>query len=174
MKYNILNKKNKNTNMNNLINNTVESTLREIGLTFEHKGESFYFNLDDDYVNLPFLIVADEEKEILTVIGYFPIKVAKEKLDKMYMLINELNNMSLIGLFSIDSKDGELTFRLSNNVDGGAINTNIVKTCFLQALYRLRNCFNDIITTMYGEQQTTYSLENLIMEENYNEKKSIS
>ena len=90
------------------------------------------------------------------------------------MLVNELNNRALIGFFSIDSKDGELTFRLSNNVDGGAINTNIVKTCFLQALYRLRNCFNDIITTMYGEQQTTYSLENLIMEENYNEKKSIS
>ena len=60
--------KNKNTNMNNLINSTVESTLREIGLTFEQKGERFYFNLDDDYANLQFLIVADEEKEILTVI----------------------------------------------------------------------------------------------------------
>ena len=69
------------------------------GLTFEQKGEGFYFNLDDDYANLQFLIVADEEKEILTVIGYFPIKVAKEKLDKMYKLINELDGSTEPSLF---------------------------------------------------------------------------
>lgn len=38
-------------------------------------------------------------------------------------------------------QDDKLSFRLSNNVDGGAINEDIVKTRLLQVFYRLRDSY---------------------------------
>ena len=59
--------------------------------------------------------------------------------------------------FAIDSDDVELSFRLANNVDGGVINESIVRTCFLQVMYRLRNSYEEIMKAMYGGEQFTFT-----------------
>jgi len=143
--------------MNDVICNTVASTLDEMELHYRHEGKVFNLTVGDDCADFPIRIIADEENELLVLIGYFPVKISKMNLDKMYKFINDLNYTTMVGSFIIDSDDGELSFRLANNVDGGAINEGIVKTCFLQVICRLRNTYDDIMNAMYGGDHYTFT-----------------
>ena len=143
--------------MNDVMCSTVASTLDELELRYKQDGELFTFTVGDDVADFPIRIVADEEKELLIFIGYFPVKVSKAKLDKMYQVINDLNYQTLVGYFVIDSRDGELSFRLANNVDNGAINDTIVRACFFQVMSRLKNSYEDIMKAMYGGEQFTFT-----------------
>ena len=138
----------------------VASTLDEMELHYKHEGELFTFSVGDDYADFHIRIIADEENELLTTIGFFPVKISMAHLDKMYKFINDLNYNTIAGFFAIDSDDGELSFRLANNVDGGAINEGIVKACFLQVMFRLRDTYEDIMKAMYGGEQYTFTFAN--------------
>ena len=146
--------------MNDVMCSTVASTLDEMELHYKNEGQLFTFSVGDDCADFPIRIIADEENELLTTIGYFPVKISKMNLDKMYKYINDLNYRTMVGFFTIDSEDGELSFRLANNVDGGVINESIVKTCFLQVMYRLRDTYEDIMKAMYGGEQFTFTFDN--------------
>lgn len=143
--------------MNDVMCSTVASTLDELELRYKQDGELFTFTVGDDDADFAIRIVADEEQELLVVIGYFPVKISKANLDKMYKVVNDLNYQTMAGHFAIDSRDGELTFRLANNVDGGAINDAIVRACFLQVVSRLRNSYEEIMKAMYGGEQFTFT-----------------
>ncbi len=143
--------------METVMCDTVAATLDEMELHYKHEGELFTFTVGDDEADYPMRIIADEENELLTTIGYFPVKISKTNLDKMYKFINDLNYKTMVGFFAIDSEDGELSFRLANNVDGGAINEGIVKACFLQVMFRLRNTYEDIMKAMYGGPQMNFT-----------------
>ena len=143
--------------MNDVMCSTVASTLDELELHYKQDGELFTFTVGDDEADFPIRIVADEEKELLVVIGYFPVKISKANLDKMYKVVNDLNYQTMVGYFAIDSNDGELSFRLANNVDDGAINDAIVRACFFQVLSRLRNSYEEIMKAMYGGEQFTFT-----------------
>lgn len=146
--------------METVMCNTVVTTLDEMELHYKQDGEVFSFSIGDEEADFAFRIIADEENELLTTIGYFPVKISKANLVKMYKFINDLNYKTMVGFFAIDSEDGELSFRLANNVDGGAINEGIVKACFLQVMYRLRNTYEDIMKAMYGGEQITFTFGN--------------
>ena len=143
--------------MNDVMCSTVASTLDELELHYKQEGELFTFTIGDDVADFQIRIVADEEKELLVVIGYFPVKVSKANLDKMYQVINDLNYQTMSGYFVIDSRDGELSFRLANNVDDGAINDAIIRACFFQVVSRLKNCYEDIMKAMFGGEQFTFT-----------------
>ena len=146
--------------MNDVMCSTVASTLDELELHYKQDGELFTFTVGDDEADFPIRIVADEEKELLVVIGYFPVKISKANLDKMYKVVNDLNYQTMVGYFAIDSNDGELSFRLANNVDDGAINDAIVRACFFQVLSRLNNSYEEIMKAMYGGEQFTFTFAN--------------
>lgn len=137
--------------------NTVVATLDDMELHYKQDGEVFSFSIGDEEADFAVRIIADEKSELLTTIGYFPVKISKANLDKMYKAVNDLNYQTMVGFFTIDSEDGELSFRLSNNVDGGAINEDIVKTCLLQVIYRLRNSYEEIMKAMYGGPQMNFT-----------------
>lgn len=137
--------------------NTVVATLDDMELHYKQDGEVFSFSIGDEEADFAVRIIADEKNELLTTIGYFPVKISKANLDKMYKFINDLNYKTMVGFFAIDSEDGELSFRLANNVDEGVINESIVRTCFLQVMYRLRNTYEDIMKAMYGGEQHTFT-----------------
>lgn len=143
----------------------VAATLDEMELHYNQEGELVMFTIGDDEADFAIRIFADEKNEILTTIGYFPVKISKANLEKMYKYINDLNYQTMVGLFTIDSDDGELSFRLANNVDGGAINNGIVKTCFLQVLSSLHNTYEDIMKAMYRGPQMTFSFADSAFDE---------
>lgn len=62
-----------------------------------------------------------------------------------------------MGSFIIDSDDGELIFRLANNVDGGIINGSIVRICLFQVFLCLQQSYEDIMKAMYGGPQMTFT-----------------
>ena len=105
--------------MDAIVCSTVASALDGMGLHYRNEGELFLFNVGEDGADFSIRIIADDEKELLTTIGYFPVKVSRANLDRMYKVINDLNYDTFAGYFTIDSEDGELSFRLPNNVDGG-------------------------------------------------------
>lgn len=143
--------------MSDVICSTVASTLDEMELHYEQNGEFFSLTVSDDGADFTIRIIADEKNELLTAIGYFPVKISKANLDKMYKVINDLNYHTIMGSFIIDSDDGELIFRLANNVDGGIINGSIVRMCLFQVFLCLQQSYEDIMKAMYGGPQMTFT-----------------
>lgn len=143
--------------MNDVICSTVASALDEMELHYSHEGELFTLTMCEEEANFPIRIIADDEQSVLTTIGYFPVKISQMNIDKMYKVINDLNYRQLIGSFVIDSEDGELSYRISQNADDGAINESIVRICFFQVVARLKKSYEDIMKAMYGGPQMTFT-----------------
>lgn len=155
--------------METIIANAVTSALDMLELNYSHEGEVFTLIMGEEDANFKIRIFADEKNELLLTIGYFPVKVSRMNLDKMYKVINDLNNQNMIGAFVIDSEDGELTFRLANNVDSGAINEDVVIVCFFQVINRLKDTFNDIMKAMFGGEQFTFTFGTPAIDDQRNE-----
>ncbi len=143
--------------METIIANAVTAALDELELNYSHEDEIFTLVMSSDEADFKIRIVADEKRELLLTIGYFPVKISKTNLDKMYKVINDLNDQHMIGAYTIDSNDGELIFRMANNVDGGAINERVVLACFFQVYNRIRSNYEDIMKAMYGGEQFTFT-----------------
>jgi len=146
--------------METIIGNTVAAALDTLELHYTRDGENFTCTLCEEDANFRICIIADEKNELLLVIGYFPVKISKMNRDKMYKVINDLNDQHMVGGFVIDSNDGELIYRLANNVDGGAINERVVLACFFQVFNRLKGTYDDIMKSMYGGEHYTFTFGN--------------
>ena len=136
--------------MEQIIFSAVESVLESMELNYRSQDHFFWFTISDENADFSIRIVADEEKELLVVIGVYPVKVPRERIDPMCRVLNDLNSSTTVGAFVIDPDDGELSFRIANNVDGGAINEEIVRMCILQVISRLRDTYDGIMAAMYG------------------------
>jgi len=146
--------------METAITNTVTSALDMLELNYNQDEELFTLVMSEDDADFKIRILADEKNELLITIGYFPVKISKMNLDKMYKVINDLNDQHMVGAYVIDSEDGELIYRIANNVDNGAINEQVVMACFIQVLNRLKNTYNDIMKAMYGGEHYTFTFSN--------------
>ena len=146
--------------METTITNAVTSALDMLELNYNQDEELFTLVMSEDDADFKIRILADEKNELLITIGYFPVKISKSNLDKMYKVINDMNNENLLGAFVIDSRDGELSYRVTNNVDDGAVNERVVIACFFQVVNRLKNTYEDIMKAMYGGEQYTFTFGN--------------
>ena len=143
--------------METTITNAVTSALDMLELNYNQDEELFTLVMSGDDADFKIRILADEKNELLLTIGYFPVKISKSNLDKMYKVINDMNNENLLGAFVIDSRDGELSYHVTNNVDDGAVNERVVIACFFQVVNRLKNTYEDIMKAMYGGEQYTFT-----------------
>lgn len=143
--------------MESLIRNTVDASLKEMGLRYKSNNKFFHVIIENDDAEFHFRIIGDEKKELLVTIGYFPVKVSRSNLDRMYKFVNDRNYKTTVGAFLIDSDDGELIFRIANNVDGGAINEQIVRMCFLQVVNTLISSYDDIMEEMFGGPRMSFT-----------------
>ena len=135
----------------------VESTLKGMGFQYENEGRFFRVIIENEDADYHFKIFGAEKQELLLIVGYFPIKVSKSNLDRMYKVVNDLNYKTTVGSFVIDSDDGELTFRVANNVDGGVINEKIVKVCLHHVAKTLMSSYEKIMSAMFGVPQMLFS-----------------
>ena len=142
---------------NNIIKNTVDTALRSMELRYQNKGRLFTLIIQNENAAFRYKIVADDENDLLVVVGYFPVFIPKSSLEWMYKYVNELNYKTVVGKFVIDPDDGELTFRLATNVDGGAINEELVHVCLLMASKTLASSYEDIMKAMFGGPQMVFT-----------------
>lgn len=144
--------------MENLIRNTVKEALDELDLSYRNvDNKTFYLTMCCKEADFKIRLTADDEQEVLCIIGYFPVKVPESRLEAMYKVINDINYKLLVGSFAIDSDDGELIFQVVNNTDGGAINNAVVKTCFKHTVGTLKKFYETIMKGMYGGEQYTFT-----------------
>lgn len=142
--------------MENMIHHAVEAALDEMELHYHVKEDIFYLVICSKESSFKFRIVAEEEADILAVIGLFPVNVPEYLLDRMCKAINDLNKTSPVGYYVIDPDDGEISFRVIQNTDSGAVNKEVVKTCLLMAAKSLMVNYERIMKAMYGGEQMTF------------------
>lgn len=146
--------------MKGIITNAIVAYLEAMQLNYQQNDNIFSLTMCEEEADFLIHLIADEKNDLLMAIGYFPVKVSKSNLDKMYKVINDINDKYMVGAYVIDSDDGELTFRIGNNVDGGAANKEIVESCFLQVLLRLKQTYAEIMKAMYGGEQLPFAFTN--------------
>lgn len=143
--------------MKNNMCSTVASTLDELELPYEKDGKVFRLLIESEQADFPVYIIADKKTELLSIIGFFPVRIPLEDRDRMYRFINELNFKTLVGAFVINPDDGALVFCQTNNVDGGIVNKELVKASLCQVDHRLRNNYGDIMKAIFGVEQFVFS-----------------
>ena len=144
--------------MNDSVFLTVAEALDKLELHYRKEENVFHLVMNEEAADFTFLLVADDENEALTVVGYLPVKVPQDQIDRMCRVINDLNYKYPFGALVIDPEDGELSYRMANNVDDGAVNVKIVQTCFLQVLARLKYSYGEIMRSLFGGPQVTFRL----------------
>ena len=136
--------------MSTLINDTIVTALDNLELKYDHEGQSTTFMVTGHSAQYRVNVIGLEDKEMLIVQASFSVMIPEAKRPKMYKFISEFNYNRLMGLLVIDPEDGELSYRISNTVDQGAINEAVVKVCVLDALNTLDDNHDSIMEAIYA------------------------
>lgn len=146
--------------METIIRNTVAAVLDNLEINYQYKDSEFIFKVGEDEGDFTYCIEPNDEDEMITIVGYFPVCVPKESMDMVLRVINELNEKSIIGAFSIDPEDRRPSFHLANYVSDGAVNAKTVQMCILQVMGHLIHSFQTIAKAMYSNEQITLTFRN--------------
>lgn len=131
---------------------TVKATLEEMGLHFRiEKDCMFCLGIQGENTNLDCTILCDDDQEIMIVSVSLPQKANKKCIDRMCRWITDTNYTTVLGAFSMDTNDGEICFRVSNTLDGGAINKKIIEVALTTALTTCDSKYPEIVKTIYME-----------------------
>ena len=143
--------------MTGRIFNIAETALNGLDIHYETREMMFVFTVTDDLADFRVGLIADDDIDRIMVCVCIPSKVPQANRDRMCTLINELNYETAVGAFSINPENGELAFRLANNVSSETIDAELVQTCLFQAIYRVRDCYEKIMREMYGGPQMNFT-----------------
>lgn len=143
-------------NMNKKIFKAVESTLKKSELHYQIEDDiMFRFGISGDHANFDIRLICEEKMEILLSIVSCSMCVPKDKIEKMCKWIVEKNYSLTLGEFKMDTKDGELSFRLACPLDGGAVNEDIVGVAISYTLNTFDNTYEEIIKALYMDNNDT-------------------
>lgn len=146
--------------MESIIENTIVSVLDELGITYRREEDEFVFKVGEEDGDFTYCIAANEVDELITIVGYFPVCVPKESLDRVCRVLNELNENSVIGAFSVDPEDRRPSFHLANYVSERAVNARIIQMCLMQVMGHITHSFQTIAKAMYGGEHYTFTFGN--------------
>ena len=134
----------------NKMYNTIIQALDELELHYDRDDEHCMADLKIMCETTPFHLrmVAMEDQEVLYCFSVFPIYVPEDKRPAMCELINAINYDKVIGLLTMDPKDGKLTSRVTCSLDNGAINTKIVTIALQQAICGLEDNYAAILKVL--------------------------
>ena len=136
--------------MGTLINDTIVAALDNLELKYDHDGQLTTFMVTGRSAQYRVNVLGLEDKEMLFVQATFPVMIPEAKRPKMYKFISEFNYNRLMGLLVIDPEDGELSYRISNTADHGAINETVVQVCVLDVLKTLDDSHDSIMEVLYA------------------------
>lgn len=136
----------------------VQNALEAMGIRYDYdqENEVFYYHLTSELTTYRQRLVPLEDEELLVTITSFPIKVPEDKRFLFASLLNNLNHSLLLGFYVMDPEDGEITFRISCPVDGGAINNNIVIVSVCTSIQTFDKHLPELLSAMGNLQITNY------------------
>lgn len=142
-----------------IIKDTVKSALVGLKTLCWNKGRVFRFDLKEEKATFSFEILADDNRNRLVVIGYFPVPVHESSLERMYKYINELNRVNSPGMFIINSVDGELTFRISSSEYGCTFNEDHVMHLLSEVRDALSCQYDGIMKELFGSPRMVFAFD---------------
>lgn len=108
---------------------------------------SIILNMDAGYIRSEFLI--DESQSLFVTRVWGICRIPEEKRAKVYPVINNINHRSLFGAMSVD-EDGDIQLRYTCNVDGGAINNEIILGPWAAMVRSVAGSHEEIMNALYS------------------------
>lgn len=87
---------------------------REFNFNFNSERSFFDFGVEGNNGNWKVFIIADEQRRLLQIISVCPIRTPRQQQQSMCELLTRMNEDILLGKFSMDFENGEITFKTSN------------------------------------------------------------
>ena len=141
--------------MDNLIATTVRKALDELKLNYHEDESVFEFNIRVEHTNAAVKVVCAEDQEILIAVAFSGVFAPEEKIDAVCRWICNKNIKCNIGNYTIDTEDGEVSFRVSCPVDGGAVNSEIAKVAILNAIKTIDDDYLELLKLLYFDNEST-------------------
>ncbi|MCM1501318.1 MAG: YbjN domain-containing protein [Bacteroidales bacterium] len=131
---------------------TVKTTLEELKFHYSIKNECmFNFDVHGENANFNCSIICDDDNEILFVSITLPQKATRKSINRVCRWITDTNYNTVLGAFMMDTGDGEICYRISNTLDCGAVNSDIVKASLITALNCCDTKYPEIVKTIFLE-----------------------
>lgn len=137
--------------MENLITTTVRNALDELELNYHEDDNVFEFSIKVEHTNAAVKVACAEEQEILMAAASGGVFAPEDKIDAVCRWACEKNYMCNIGNYNVDTEDGEVSFRISCPLDGGAVNGEIVKVAILNAIKKIDDDYLELLKLLYFE-----------------------
>lgn len=136
--------------MKRKIFNTVEKALKRAEINYTVEGDSILrFSIKCDHAIYDVGLACEETMELLMVIANCSLCVPQEKIEPMCRWITDKNFLLNLGIFTLDTSDGELSFRITCPLDKGAVNEDIVNVAITNALNTFEVSFEEIKKVLY-------------------------
>ena len=135
--------------MENFITATVRDALKELELNYQEDDGVFEFCIKIEHTNVTVKVFCFEEEEILIAVAFSGLYAPEDRMDAVCRWICERNIRSKIGNYNVDAEDGEVSFRISCPLDGGAMNADIAKVAVLNAVKRMDDDYLDLLKLLY-------------------------
>ena len=135
--------------MENLIAAAVRKALDELKLNYCENAGAFDFHIKIEQTNAQVKVICLEDQEILIAVAYSGVFTPENKMDSVCRWICEKNRACAIGNYTIDEEDGEVSFRVSCPVEGGAVNSEMAKVAILNAIKRIDDDYLDLVKLLY-------------------------
>lgn len=145
--------------MENLITDTVRKSLAELELDYCEEDGVFDFSIKEEHTNVDLRVFCIEEQEILIAVATSRVFVPNDKIEEVCRWICDKNYKGNIGYYTIDTKDGEVSFRVSCPLDGGAINAEIAKVAIINALKRIDDDYVELLKLVYFDESQNDSAD---------------
>ena len=95
----------------------------------------------------------DESKEWLIFYTYLPVNTPRDKLDEMSEFTSRANRGMRIGNFELDYDDGEIRFKTSVDVEGGALTHKMIDNLLRANLTTMNRYFPGMMELIYADEE---------------------
>lgn len=140
--------------MDNLITDTVKKALDDLHIihNYDETNNMFDFAIKLDKANIYVKIASDEKQEMLMAVASCGVFAPKEKIENACRWICDKNLLCDIGYYTIDTQDGEISFRVVCPLDGGAVNDSIAKVAIANAITKMDNSYLEQLKLAYFDE----------------------
>lgn len=133
------------------INEHIIAALEEKGLKYEIiADEVISVTIGTDVGVAHTAFITNEEKNFFWIRAQGPCHIPEEKREKVYPLLNSINEGRLFGTIFVD-QDGDIVLTYACNVDDGAINTTIILAPWAALLKNIEETYDEIMRAAYAD-----------------------
>lgn len=136
---------------------TAMAVLEELGLDYNKDGDFMTFSLQCSHAVVHVLLYCIEEKELLLIDVSSRIMIPEDRIDSICHWMAENNYELLLGSFVLNMDKGELSYRVSCPLYGGAVNRQLIGVSISTAIHYLDNYYESIMWAIYGRGQDEFN-----------------